>query len=79
MTTKKDKPEEQTNDKSKGISLEQALKEEGEGRTPDTISKTPAKSDGVSKVDRAMKIMEEHWDDIQLQWWVIFTLPLTTG
>ena len=47
-----------------GITLEQALKEEGEGRTPESIG-TDRKNTGVSKVEKAMTIMEEMWDDIQ--------------
>ena len=47
-----------------GITLEQALKEEGEGRTPESIG-TDRKNTGMSKVEQAMKIMVEMWDDIQ--------------
>jgi hypothetical protein len=35
------------------------LKEEGEGRTPEKLEKS------VTKKDKAMKIMEELWEDIQ--------------
>lgn len=49
--------------KPDGVTLEQALKDEGEGRTPETINK-PAKS-GTSKVSVATKIMEEMWPQIQ--------------
>jgi len=45
--------------------LEQALRGEGEGRTPETIKNEGRKPDGPSKMDQATKIMEEMWDDIQ--------------
>ena len=40
MTAKNEKSKAPTNDKAKsdGVSLKQALKEEGEGRTPETPS-----------------------------------------
>jgi hypothetical protein len=41
------------------------LKEEGEGRTPETIKNEGRKPDGPSKMDQATKIMEQMWDDIQ--------------
>jgi hypothetical protein len=53
-----EKPEE-------GVTLEQALKEEGEGRTPETIKIEGKKPGGLSKMARATKIMEEMWEDIQ--------------
>ena len=54
-----EKPEE-------SVTLEQALKEEGEGRTPESIrNEVKKQTGGPSKVDRAMKIMVEMWDDIQ--------------
>ncbi len=56
----------QITDKSKkGVTLEQALKEEGKGRTPESIKNEGNKQVGVSKVEKAMKIMKEMWDDIQ--------------
>ncbi len=45
--------------------MEQALEEEGEGRTPESIRNERKKPDGPSKMDQATKIMEEMWDDIQ--------------
>ena len=69
MTSKKDPkstPAKQTTkSKPEEVTLEQALKDEGKGRTPETVSKSPVKSDGPTKVDQAMKIMEEVWPDIQ--------------
>ncbi len=48
------------------VTLEQALKEEGEGRTPESINSEGKKqTGGTSKVEKAMKIMKEMWDDIQ--------------
>ncbi len=42
-----------------GITLEQALTEEKEGRTREKLDKVP------TKMERATKIMEEMWNDIQ--------------
>ncbi|MCP4374589.1 MAG: hypothetical protein GY794_00195 [bacterium] len=39
--------------------MEQALKEEGEGRTPEKLDKGP------NKTERATEIMKEMWDDLQ--------------
>lgn len=66
MIFKKDSHKAQVKDKSEDVTLEKSLKEKGEGRTPETISKKYKKSDGPSKTDQAMKIMEEMWDDIQI-------------
>ena len=63
--TRKTKPTEQAPDESDGVTLDQALEEEGEGRTPESLSQRPTKSDGPSKMDRAIKIMEEMWADLQ--------------
>ena len=49
-------------DASEAVTLDQALKEEGEGRTPETISQGEKKPSGPSKADLARKIMEEMWD-----------------
>ena len=62
--SRKRKSETQVDEKSEGVTLEQALKEEDEGRTPETISKRRKKKDGPSKADQAMKIMEAMWKDI---------------
>jgi hypothetical protein len=53
------KTETQANERSEGFTLKQALKEEGEGRTPKKLDKVP------TKMAKAAKIMEEMWDDIQ--------------
>jgi hypothetical protein len=50
---------------SEAVTLDQALKEEGEGRTPETIAQGEKKASGPSKADLARKIMEEVWDDLQ--------------
>lgn len=63
--SKKVKPEDQSKPKLEGVTLKQALKEEGEGRTPETINSSPKKSDGPSKSDRATKIMEAMWGELQ--------------
>ncbi len=49
---------------TEAVTLEQALKEEGENRTPETIAQEDKKLKGPSKADRARKIMEEMWDDL---------------
>ena len=65
MATRKTTAKPKTQDKSEAITLEQALKEEGEGRTPESIKNEGRKPDGPSKMKLATKIMEEMWDDIQ--------------
>jgi hypothetical protein len=51
---------------SKEVTLEQALKEEGEGRTAETIAQgDKKKAGGPTKAELARKIMEEMWADIQ--------------
>ena len=65
MATRKITAKPKTQEKSQAITLEQALKEEGEGRTPESIKSEGKRPDGPSKMDRATKIMEEMWDDIQ--------------
>ena len=65
MATRKTTAKPKTEEKSEPVTLEQALKEEGEGRTPESIRNEGKKPDGVSKMDQATKIMEEMWDDIQ--------------
>ena len=57
--TLKSKTETQSSEVSEGVTLEQALKEEGEGRTPEKLDRVP------TKMEKATKIMEEMWDDIQ--------------
>jgi len=42
-----------------------ALKEEGEGRTPESIKNEGRKPAGPSKMEQATKIMEEMWEDIK--------------
>jgi len=65
MATRKTTAKPKTEEKSEGVTLEQALKEEGEGRTPESIKNEGRIPDGPSKMDQATKIMEEMWDDIQ--------------
>jgi hypothetical protein len=50
--------EAKTEEKPESVSLEQALKEEGEGRTPEKLDKGP------NKTERATEIMKEMWDDL---------------
>jgi hypothetical protein len=64
-TTAKTKTDTQVKDESKAVTLEQALKEEGEGRTPESIRNEGKKPAGLSKMDQATEIMEEMWDGIQ--------------
>ena len=65
MATRKTMAKPKTEEKSEAITLEQALKEEGEGRTPESIKSEGKKPAGPSKMNQATKIMEEMWDDIQ--------------
>jgi hypothetical protein len=65
MATRKTTAKPETQEKSEAVTLEQALKEEGEGRTPESIKNEGRKSEGPSKMERAMKIMDEMWEDIQ--------------
>ena len=65
MATRKTTAKPKTEEMSEAITLEQALKEEGEGRTPDTIKNEGRKPDAPSKMEQATKIMQEMWDDIQ--------------
>ena len=64
-TAVKSKKETEANEQPEEVTLEQALKEEGEGRTRETINSSEKKPRGSSKADQAMKIMEEMWSDIQ--------------
>jgi hypothetical protein len=64
MATRKTTVKPKTEEKSESVTLEQALKEEGEGRTPESIRNEGKKPDGPSKMHQATKIMEEMWDDI---------------
>jgi hypothetical protein len=64
-TTKRTKTVSKPTDAAEAVTLEQALKEEGEGRTADSISQEDKKPEGPSKADRARKIMEEVWEDLQ--------------
>ena len=65
MATRKTTAKPKTEDKSEAITLEQALKEEGEGRTPESIKNEGSKPAGPSKMEQATKIMEDLWKDIQ--------------
>ena len=65
MATRKTTAKPKTDEKSEAVTLEQALKEEGEGRTPESIKNEGRKHSGPSKMDQATKIMEEMWDAIQ--------------
>ena len=65
VTTKRIKTESKPADATEAVTLEQALKEEGKGRTPETISQEDKKPKGPSKADLARKIMEEVWEDLQ--------------
>ena len=65
MATRKTTAKPKTAEKSEAITLEQALKEEGEGRTPESIKNEGMKPAGPTKMEQATKIMEEMWDDIK--------------
>ena len=59
------KPDTKTEVEPESVTLEQALKEEGDGRTPETIKTERRNAGDPSKMEKATKIMEEMWDDIQ--------------
>ena len=65
MATRKTTAKPKTNEKPEPITLEQALKEEGEGRTPESIRNEGRRPNSPSKMEQATKIMEAMWDDIQ--------------
>ena len=65
VTTKRTKTVSKPADATEAVTLDQALKEEGEGRTPETISEEDKKPNGPSKADLARKIMEEMWDELK--------------
>ena len=58
-TTAKSKTETQVEEKSAGVTLEQALKEEGEGRTAETIKDSEKKTGGSAKTVDVMKSVEK--------------------
>jgi len=64
-TTAKSTTETQINAQPEEVTLEQALKEEGEGRTPENLDKLEKKPGAPSKAEQAMKVMDEMWADIQ--------------
>ncbi len=65
-TTVKPKTETQGNVQPEEVTLEQALNEEDEGRIPESVKNEGKKqTGGPSKVEKAMIIMKEMWDDIQ--------------
>ncbi len=59
------KPDPKTEVEPESVTLEQALKEEDEGRTLENIKTERKNSGGLTKMAKATKIMEEMWDDIQ--------------
>jgi len=65
MATRKTTAKPKTEEKSEKVTLEQALKEEGEGRTPESIKNEGRNPGGPSEMELATKIMEEMSDDIQ--------------
>ena len=66
-TTAKSKTETQVEEKSEGITLEQALKEESEGRTPETIKDSTKKTDGSTKVEETMQVTEKSDEPVSLE------------
>ena len=58
-TTAKAKNEDQFNVQSEEVTLEQALKEKGEGRTPETIKSNGKKTGGTNKTEQAIKVNEK--------------------
>jgi len=65
MATRKTTVKPKTEEKSESVTLEQALKEEGEGRTPESIRNEGKKPAGPSKMHQVTEIMKEMWNDIQ--------------
>ena len=65
MATRKTTAKPKTEETSEAITLEQALKEEGEGRTPESIRNEGKNPAGLSKMHQATEIMEEMWQDLQ--------------
>jgi len=63
--TKRTKIVSKPTETTEAVTLDQALKEEGENRTPETIAQEDKKPKGPSKADRACNIMEEMWNDLQ--------------
>ena len=59
------KPAAKSEQKTEEVTLEQALKEEGEGRTVESMKASKKKTEGPTKVEKATKIMKEMWADIQ--------------
>ena len=66
-TTAKSKTETQVNDKSESVTLEQALKEEGEGRTPETINKQGKKTIDPTKTDQTIQITDKSEEGVTLE------------
>ena len=66
-TNAKSKTETQVNEKSEGVTLEQALKEEGEGRTPETIKDSTKKTDGSTKVEETMQVTDKSEESVTLE------------
>ena len=66
-TTAKSKTETQVNDKSEGVTLEQALKEEGEGRTPETIKDSTMKTGGSTNVGQTMSVTDKSEQGVTLE------------
>ena len=66
-TTAKSKAENQVNDNSEGVTLEQALKEEGEGRTPEAIENEGKETGSPTKTEQAIKVNEKSEESITLE------------
>jgi len=66
-TTAKPKNETQVNENSESVTLEQALKEEGEGRTPESIKNEEKKDIGFSKAEQTMPIAEKPEESVMLE------------
>ncbi len=62
--TKKVTTKQPLNNKSENIT-KQTVNSDETKKSPETIKKTELKPDTPSKVSRAMKIMEEQWENIQ--------------
>jgi len=58
MATRKTTAKAKTEEKSEVVTLEQALKEEGEGRTPESVKRAGKKTGGSTKTEQATKVNE---------------------
>lgn len=66
-TNSKSKTQTEVEQQTEGVTLEQALKEEGEGRTPETININGKKRTGTSNTDQATQTTEQSEGGVTLE------------